>query len=148
MSTLQSTLKAAMISAMKAKEKERLQVIRLILAEVKQREVDERITLSDEQILALLDKMVKQRKNAIEQFLAGDRSDLAEQETFEITVIHEFLPTPFTEAEVEVAIEGALKESEAVSMKDMGKVMAILKPALQGRADMSVVSKHLKERLS
>jgi len=137
-----------MKSAMRSQEKERLSTIRLVLASLKQREVDERIVLSDEQVLATLNKMIKQRRDSISQYKAGNRLDLAEKEAFEIRLIQEYLPTQLSDAEVENAISTAITESNASSAKDMGKVMSILKSKIQGKADMTLVSAKVKDRLA
>jgi uncharacterized protein YqeY len=137
-----------MKTAMRAQEKERLATIRLIMAALKQREVDERIVLSDEQILATLNKMIKQRRDSITQFEAGNRPDLADKEKAEVRVIQEYLPTQMSEAEIEQAVTAAIQESGAASAKDMGKVMGALKSKLQGKADMTVVSAKVKEKLA
>lgn len=136
-----------MKTAMRSQEKERLATIRLILAAIKQREVDERIELSDEQVLAVLDKMIKQRRESITQYEAGNRQDLAQKEAEEIRVIQHYLPTQLSDTEVDTLIDAAIKESNASSMRDMGKVMGLLKPQLQGRADIAQVSVKVKERL-
>ncbi|MFT6624984.1 MAG: hypothetical protein ACJAZI_001066 [Cycloclasticus sp.] len=133
--------------AMKAKEKDRLGVIRLILAAVKQKEVDERITLNDEQVLQLLDKMLKQRRDSIEQFDKAGRDDLSAVEQKEMLVIQDYLPQQLTDAEVSQLIDQAVSESGAQGMKDMGKVMAILRPQLQGRADLAAASQKIKAKL-
>ncbi len=133
--------------AMKAKEKDRLGVIRLILAAVKQKEVDERITLNDEQVLQLLDKMLKQRRDSIEQFDKAGRDDLSAVEQKEMLVIQDYLPQQLTDAEVSQLIDQAVSESGAQGMKDMGKVMAILRPQLQGRADIAAASQKIKAKL-
>jgi len=132
---------------MKGGDKARLGVIRLMLAAVKQREVDERIELDDAQVLAVLDKMVKQRRDSIQQYTDAGRSDLAEQEAAEIAVIQEFLPEELPEAEIAGIIEAAIAETGAESMRDMGKVMAIVKPKVQGRADVGMVSGLVKQKL-
>jgi len=137
-----------MKSAMKAGDKPRLGVIRLIMAAIKQREVDERIELSDEQVLAVLDKMVKQRRDSIAQYEQAGRTDLAEQEAFEVTVLQEFLPEALSEEEIAAMVTEAIASSGAESMRDMGKVMGQLKPKLQGRADMGAVSALVKQQLS
>jgi len=146
--SLKNQIQEAMKTAMRSQEKERLGVIRLILAGMKQQEVDERIVLSDEQILALLDKMIRQRKESIKQFEAGNREDLVKQEAFEINVIQEFLPTALSEAEINDLIHKAIQELNASSIRDMGKVMAVLKPKLQGRADLGEVGNIIKKLLS
>ncbi len=137
-----------MKAAMKGGNKARLGVIRLILAAVKQVEVDERITLDNERTIAVLDKMLKQRRESIRQFTDGNRMDLAEIEEAEILVIQDFMPQALTEAEIDAMVSAAVTESGAQSIKDMGKVMALLKTAMQGRADMSVVSQKIKAALS
>lgn len=135
-------------AAMRAQEKERLATIRLITAALKQREVDERIELDDEQVLATLNKMIKQRRDAITQFEAGNRPDLAQKEASEIVVIQQYLPAQLSEAEIEQAVEAAMKETGAASAKDMGKVMGMLKTQLSGKADMTVVSAKVKAKLA
>jgi uncharacterized protein len=137
-----------MKTAMRAQEKERLATIRLILAALKQREVDERIVLSDEQILATLNKMIKQRRDSITQFEAGNRPELAQKEAEEIHIIQKYLPAQLSEAEVMQAIQHAIATSGATSAKDMGKVMGLLKAELQGKADMTVVSAKVKAHLA
>ncbi len=137
-----------MKAAMKAGEKDRLGVIRLIMAAIKQREVDERIQLDDAQVLAVLDKMVKQRRESITQFQSAGRDDLVAAEQAELGVIQEYLPQALSEEEVESLIKEALAESGASGVGDMGKVMAVLKPKMQGRADMSMVSLRVKSLLS
>lgn len=146
--TLKDQIQEAMKTAMRSQAKERLGVIRLILASIKQQEVDERIVLSDEQILSLLDKMIRQRKESIKQFEAGNREDLVKKESFEIEVIQEFLPPALSEAEIDDLIQKAIQETSASSIKDMGKVMALLKPKLQGRADLGTVGNSIKKMLS
>ena len=136
-----------MKTAMRSQEKDRLATIRLILAAFKQREVDERIELSDEQVLATLNKMIKQRRDSITQFEAGNRPDLAQKEAEEVRVIQQYLPAQLSEAEVEQAVAAAIQESGAASAKVMGKVMGLLKAKLQGKADMTVVSAKVKEKL-
>jgi hypothetical protein len=132
---------------MKAGEKRRLGIIRLINAAIKQREVDERIELDDIQVLAVLDKMLKQRRDSITQYEAAKREDLAEQERYEIGVCQEYLPAALGDGEIAALIETAVAASGATSMKEMGKVMAILKPQVQGRADVGAVSALVKQRL-
>ncbi|MFV2057296.1 MAG: GatB/YqeY domain-containing protein [Thiohalomonadales bacterium] len=146
-SNLKQKFTADMKTAMKAKEKQRLGVIRLALAAIKQREVDERIELDDSQVLAVLDKMVKQRRDSIEQFKTAGRDDLVQQEQFELDLLQTYLPEALSEVEVNKMIAEAITSSGAESMKDMGKVMADLKPRLQGRADMGLVSKLVKQAL-
>lgn len=146
--TLKARLTEAMKAAMRAQEKARLGAIRLMLAEIKRVEVDERIELDDARVLAILDKMIKQRRDSIQQFESAGRMDLVEIEAGELAVIQEFLPQALGEAELELLIDDAMRESGAVAMKDMGKVMAILKPQVQGRADMGLVSQRIKARLA
>lgn len=136
-----------MKAAMKAGEKERLATIRLIMAAVKQREVDERIELDDSQVLQVLDKMVKQRRDSINQYRDAGRDELAAKEQAEIDVIQMYLPEPLSPDEINALIDAAIAETGASSMKDMGKVMGMLKPKLQGRADMGAVSGLIKSRL-
>ena len=136
-----------MKSAMRAAQKERLATIRLILAAIKQREVDERISLDDTQVLAVLEKMIKQRREAITQFEAGGRADLVAKETAEIAVLQGYLPAQMTPAEIEALISEAIAASGATSIKDMGKVMAAVKPKAQGRADMGAISARIKQKL-
>ena len=146
--TLKARITEAMKAAMRAQEKARLGAIRLIQAEIQRVEVDERIELDDARVLAILDKMVKQRRDSIQQFESAGRMDLVAIEAGELAVIQEFLPQALGEAELELLIDDAMRESGAVAMKDMGKVMAILKPQVQGRADMGLVSQRIKARLS
>lgn len=146
-SPLKARLQEDMKAAMRAKESGRLGVIRLILAGVKQREVDERIELDDEQIVAVLGKMVKQHQDSIEQYRKGERPDLVEKEAFELEIIASYLPPQLPDEELAALIEQAITASGAQSIKDMGKVMAELKPKVQGRADMGVVSARIRSRL-
>lgn len=148
MSELKAHITSAMKIAMKAKNKERLSIIRLILADIKKIEVDERIDVSDERILVILDKMKKQRNDSITQFMSANRQDLAATEQYELEVISEFLPAAFTESEIETIVIDAIATCAASSMQDMGKVMASIKPMVQGRADMAVISKLIKSRLA
>ena len=134
--------------AMKAKDKARLGTIRLALSAIKQREVDERIILSDDDILAVLTKMVKQRRDSVTQYEAANRQDLADAEKAEITVLEEFMPQPLTDEEVSTLIDKAITESGAAGMQDMGNVMGVLKPLLQGRADMGKVSGLVRSKLA
>ncbi len=147
MPKITETIKSEMKSAMKAGDKKRLGVIRLILAAIKQREVDERIELDDEQVIVVLDKMLKQRRESIRQYRDAERDDLAEVEEAEIIVIKEFLPESLTDEEINSIIEAAVSDTGASSIRDMGKVMAVLKPKMQGRADMSLVSAKIKQKL-
>jgi len=146
-STLTQRLTDDMKTAMRSKDAHRLGVIRLIRAAIKQREVDERIELDDSQVLAILDKMNKQRRDSIEQYTKGDRPDLAEVERAEIEVIQDYLPPALSEAELETMISDAIATSGASSPKDMGKVIGLLKSKLQGRADMGAVSGQIKTKL-
>ncbi len=144
---LKQRLVEDMKAAMKAGEKRRLGIIRLINAAIKQREVDERIELDDIQVLAVLDKMLKQRRDSITQYEAAKREDLAEQERYENGVCQEYLPAALGDGEIAALIEMAVAASGATSVKEMGKVMAILKPQVQGRADVGAVSALVKQRL-
>lgn len=149
--SLKTALTEAMKTAMRAQDKGRLEVIRLMQAAIKQVEVDQGKRdegLNDAEVLAVLDKMVKQRRDAVEQFIAGARQDLADKENFEIGIIQEFLPQALTEAEVESHIKEAIATIGAKTMADMGKVMNDLKPKLQGRADMTKVSAQIKALLA
>jgi uncharacterized protein YqeY len=136
-----------MKTAMRAGEKERLATVRLILSAIKQREVDERITLDDSQVLAAIEKMIKQRKEAITQFDAGGRADLVAKETAEIAILQTYLPAQMSDAEIDGLITEAIASSGAASIKDMGKVMAAVKAKAQGRADMGAVSARIKQKL-
>lgn len=143
-----NALTEAMKDAMRAKDKERLGVIRMALAAFKQIEVDERIEVDDARALIILDKMVKQRRESAQQYSKAERQDLADIENAEIIVIQEFLPQALTEQELDSLITDAISKSGASSMKDMGKVMGILKPKAQGRADMGLLSKLIKAKLN
>ena len=146
-SPLKQKFTEAMKDAMRAKNKPRLGTIRLALAEMKRIEVDERIDLDDARVIGVLDKMVKQRRESIKQFEAADRIELADVEKQEIEVLQEFLPQALTEDEVEAIIKAAVSESGAETMKDMGKVMGLVRPQVVGRADMAEVSKTIKSLL-
>jgi uncharacterized protein YqeY len=146
--SLKDRITEDMKGAMRAGEKDRLSTIRLILAAIKQREVDERISLDDSQVLAVLEKMVKQRRESIAQFTSGGRADLVAKETAELAIVQAYLPTQLTEAELEQLIAEAIRTSGASSLKDMGKVMAALKPQVQGRADMGALSARIKQQLT
>ena len=148
MSLLIPRIKDDMKTAMKAKEKDRLNVIRMILAAIKQIEVDERIELDDKRTIVVLDKMLKQRRESIKQFNDAGRTDLSDIEEAEVLVIQNYLPKALSEEEIAIMVEKAVADSNAESMKDMGKVMGILKPQMLGRTDMSVVSSAIKTRLS
>jgi hypothetical protein len=145
--TLKQTLSDAMKTAMRAKDKARLSAVRLILADIKRIEVDERIDIDDARVLAVLDKMLKQRRDSISQYDGAGRVDLADQERFEMDVIQSFLPTPLSEAELDALISAAITSTGADSIKNMGQVVAILKPQVQGRADMGMVSQKVKSQL-
>ncbi len=132
---------------MRSGEKERLGVIRMITAAIKQREVDERISLDDAQVLSVLEKMIKQRKESVEQFKAGSRQDLADKEAAEITLLQGYMPTQLSAVELDALINDAVAASGAASIKDMGKVMAIIKAKAQGRADMGAVGAKIKAKL-
>ena len=146
--SVKERLQQDMKDAMRGGDKRRLGVIRLVLAAIKQREVDERTELDDDQVLAVLDKMAKQRRESIDQYGKAGRDDLVEQEQFELDVLKTYLPEQLTEAEIQSLIDEALAATGAGSMKDMGKVMGVLKPRLAGRADMGAVSALIKARLA
>lgn len=145
---LRQRLEEDMKSAMRAKDKERLGTVRLMLAAIKQREIDERITLDDAQIIAVLDKMTKQRRDSITQYEAAGRQELADIEAAEIRVIQAYLPAALGEAELDALIRAAIAASGAAGPQDVGKVMAVLKPQLQGRADMGLASRKVKDALA
>ena len=146
--SLKARIDSDMKEAMRNKEKERLATVRLIRAAIKQKEVDERIELDDGQVIAVLDKMVKQRRESIVQYEKADRAELADQEKAEIEVIQAYLPQPLSEAELDALIEEALAATGATSIKEMGKVMGMVKGKAQGRADMGAVSARIKARLT
>lgn len=135
-------------AAMKAKDKERLSTLRLISAAIKQREVDERVELDDDQVLVVLEKMIKQRRDSIAQYENAGRQELADRERSEIAVIEAYMPERLSDDEVSALIEAAVAETGAESIRDMGKVMAVLKPKMQGRADMGKVGGLVKQKLS
>lgn len=137
-----------MKAAMRAKDKARLGVIRLALAAIKQREVDERISLDDTQVLAVLDKMIKQRRDSLSQYQGAGREDLAQQEEFEIEVIQQYLPTALSKSELDSLVKKVVAAVGAQSMKDMGRVMNELRPKVQGRADMGLVSQQVRQTLA
>ncbi|MDB6096061.1 MAG: GatB/YqeY protein [Francisellaceae bacterium] len=145
---LKASIVEAMKVAMKAQEKERLAVIRLILAELKQVEVDKRIELDEEMILSILDKMVRQRKESIKQFDAANRMDLSQKEQFELGIIQTFMPPPLSDSEILTYITEAITETGAQSIRDMAKVMAVLKPKVQGKTDMNALGNLIKSRLT
>ena len=136
-----------MKAAMRAKDAPRLAAIRLLLAAMKQKEVDERVELTDGDVISIIDKMIKQRRDSIAQYEAGKRQDLADAEKFEITVVQAYMPQALSEAEIAAAIAEAVQASGAKAMSDMGKVMAVLKPTLAGKADMGKVSALVKAKL-
>jgi len=146
--SLKTQLTDDMKTAMKAGDKERLGVIRLVNAAIKQKEVDERIELDDAQVLAVLDKMVKQRRDSVSQYDAAGREDLAGIERAEIAVIEHYLPAKLSEAEIVDIVDGAIRDSGAAGPADMGKLMGVLKPRLAGKADMGEVSAIVKRRLA
>jgi len=148
MSDLQKQIQDAAIVAMKAGEKPRLAIIRLMTSAMKQIEVDERIELDDARVIAILDKMVKQRRESISQFKTAGRDDLIKQESFEIDIIQEFLPQALSEEEIDGIVKQAIEQTSARSIKDMGKVMGLVKPQIIGRADMGEVSGRIKSILS
>ena len=147
MSAIVASIKSSIKDAMRAKDKPRLSALRLASAEFKRVEVDERIDVDDERALVILDKMVKQRQNSIEQYEQADRHDLADTEKFEISVISEFLPEALSEDELAKLVADAVTQTGAASMQDMGKLMGVLKPQVQGRADMAQVSQLVKAAL-
>ena len=146
--TLKERITEDMKSAMRAGEKDRLGVVRLILAAIKQREVDERITLDDAQVLAVLEKMAKQRKESITQFESGGRADLVAKENAELVIVQSYLPAQLSDAELDAIIAEAMASTGATTVKDMGKVMGIVKTKAAGRADMGAVGARIKQKLS
>ncbi len=145
--SLKERITEDMKAAMRSGERERLSTIRLILAAIKQREVDERITLDDAQVLAVLEKMVKQRRESIAQFQSGGREDLVAKESAELRIVQSYMPAQLSDAEVAALIDEALRSTGAASIKDMGKVMGVVKAKAQGRTDMGALSARIKERL-
>jgi uncharacterized protein YqeY len=145
--TLKERITEDMKTAMRSGEKERLGVIRMLQAAIKQREVDERITLDDAQVLAVLEKMLKQRRESIAQYESGGRADLAAKEAAEIAVLQVYMPVQLSEAELDALIAAAIAQTGAASIKDMGKVMGIVKSQAAGRADMGAVGARIKARL-
>jgi uncharacterized protein YqeY len=145
---LKSRIQDDVKAAMKAKDKERLVTLRLITAAIKQREVDDRAELNEEQVLAILEKMIKQRRDSIAQYESAGRQELAEKEQSEIAIIETYMPEGLSEEEIAELITQAIAETGAESMRDMGKVMGLLKPKMQGRADMGKVSGLIKQKLS
>ena len=147
MSELKARLQSDMKSAMKAGEKERLGVIRLMMAAIKQREVDDRVELGDEEVVGVLDRMVKQRRESIAQYDAAGRSDLSAVEKAEIEVLQAYLPQPLTASEIDALINAAIAETGASGIGGMGKVMAVIRVPMQGRADMAIVSARVRSLL-
>ena len=147
MSSLKGRITDDMKAAMRSGEKERLGVIRMITAAIKQREVDERISLDDAQVLSVLEKMIKQRKESVAQFQAGNRADLVAKESAEIALLQDYLPSQLSDAEIDALIADAIASTGATSIKDMGKVMGIIKGKAQGRADMAAVGAKIKAKL-
>jgi hypothetical protein len=145
--TLRAQVSDDMKAAMRAKDSARLNAIRLLLAAMKQREVDERIELSDGQVIEVIEKMLKQRRDSISQYEAANRQDLADAEKFEVGVLQTYLPQPLSDAEVAALLDAAITETGAEGVKDMGKVMALVKPQIIGRADVGKVSGLIKARL-
>ena len=145
--SLKDTITSDMKTAMKGGDKDRLGVIRLILAAIKQREVDERIVLDDAQVLAVIEKMIKQRRDSIAQFRAAAREDLATKEEYEVGVIQAYMPAELSPAEIDAIIAKAIADSGATSGKDMGKVIGLVRPQVAGRADMGAISQRVKARL-
>jgi uncharacterized protein YqeY len=145
--TLKEQLNTNLKDAMRARDQKTLDVLRLVTAAIKQIEVDERISVDDERLVLILDKMVKQRKESITHYESAGRDDLLAQEMFELNLISEYLPTPLTDSEINQAIDDAFSTTSASKIADMGRVMAILKPQLQGRADMATVSARIKAKL-
>ena len=148
MSELKQRITADMKSAMKAKDKQALKAVRMILEAIKQKEIDERIELDDAQVMTVIQKMVKQRKDSISQFSDAGRTDLVEIEEAELEIINNYMPEQLSDEEVALVVDKVINDSGANSMKDMGKLMGILKSQLQGKADMSLVSQLIKSRLS
>jgi len=148
MSDLKAKLTQEMKACMKAGDKKRLAVIRSMLAAIKQVEVDSQKQLGDDEVIAVLDKQVKQRRDSIEQYESADRPELAEQERYEMEVIQEFLPQPLSDEEIDALIDAAIAETGASGMQGMGQVMGVLKPKMQGRADMAEVSKKVRAKLA
>lgn len=147
MSNLKDQIQTDMKAAMKARQSDKLTTIRMLMAAIKQREIDEQITLSDEQVLAVIGKMIKQRQDSFEQFQNAGRDELATKEKAEIEILQAYLPPPLSEAEIEAILSEAIKQTGASTLKDMGKVMGSVKPQLQGRADLGKVSAKIKALL-
>jgi uncharacterized protein YqeY len=146
-SELKPRIESSVKDAMRAREKQRLGVLRLVMSELKKVEVDERIELDDERIISILVKMSKQRKDSLTQYIDAGRQDLADQEQYELDLLQEFLPVALDEAAIAALIDAAIAQTGASSMKDMGKVMGVLKPQVQGRADVGALSATIKAKL-
>ena len=146
--SLKDRIKDDVKQAMRAKDQARLDALRMLAAAIQRREVDERIALDDAQVLATIDKLVKQGRESIDQYEKGGRADLVTKEKADLAILQSYLPTPLSDAEVDQLIAAAIAETGAASIKDMGKVMGVLKPKLQGRADMGQVGARIKSRLS
>ncbi|MFB0968258.1 MAG: GatB/YqeY domain-containing protein [Pseudomonadales bacterium] len=146
-SELKPRIESSVKDAMRAREKQRLGVLRLVMSDLKKVEVDERIELDDERVISILVKMSKQRKDSLTQYLDADRQDLADQEQYELDLLQEFLPVALDEAAIAALIDAAIAQTGATSMKDMGKVMGVLKPQVQGRADVGALSATIKAKL-
>ncbi|MBI5611788.1 MAG: GatB/YqeY domain-containing protein [Gammaproteobacteria bacterium] len=146
--SLKDRITQDMKDAMRQKDQARLVSIRMLLAAIQRREVDERIVLDDAQVMTVIEKQIKQSREAVEQFVKGARADLADKENRDIAIMQAYLPTPLSEAEIDALINAAIAETGAASIKDMGKVVAGLKPKLAGRADMAKVSAKVKDRLA
>ncbi|MFH1333959.1 MAG: GatB/YqeY domain-containing protein [Pseudomonadota bacterium] len=146
--SLKTRLQEDMKNAMRAQDKGRLSILRFLLAAIKQREVDERIELDDMEVLKVIEKLVKQHHDSVEQYKNAGREELAEKELFELDILKSYLPEPFSDAEILKLIQEAIQTTQADSMKDMGKVINCLRPSIQGRADMSMVSAKIKQLLS
>ncbi|MDK1023383.1 MAG: GatB/YqeY domain-containing protein [Gammaproteobacteria bacterium] len=147
-SELKQRIESDMKSAMRAKDKQRLGIIRMAMSEYKRIEIDERIELDDERVIRILDKMTKQRRESVTQYLKADRQDLVDQENYEISVLQEYLPEQLDEEAIDQLLEESIAETGASSMQQMGQLMAALRPKVQGRADMAAISKKVKARLS
>jgi len=145
---LKDRINEDMKAAMRAREQERLGALRLLLAAIKQREIDERVTLEDLQLISVIDKMIKQRKDSISQYEKASRQDLADKEKYEISVLEAYLPQQMSQAEIDAAVAEAIASTGAKGAADMGKVMGVLKPKLAGRADMGKVSALVKSKLA
>ena len=148
MSDLKQRINEDVKTAMRDRDRERLATLRMILAAIKQKEVDDRVELDDSQVLSVLDKMARQHRDSIEQFTAAGRDDLVARETAQLAVVSEYLPQPLSDAEIDKLVEQAISDTGASGIKDMGRVMALVKPAAQGRADMGKISAMVKSRLS